>query len=128
MARPAAWPASQARPPIPVFPRSTALPNGLRVRVRLPHGSDRGALRDLHERAGIALDELALIRLLRVDPRRRYALVATAWVSGAESVVGFADCDVPPADELGIVTDPAFGEELRELLGDALLRHTSRVA
>src|SRR3954453_6650563 len=128
------WPSRprgrRARPraPLPVFPRSTALPNGLRVRVRLPHGSDRAALRDLHERAGVPLDELALTRLLRVDPRRRCALVATAWVSGAQSVVGFADCDVPPGDELGIVTDPAFGEELPELLGDALLRHTSRVA
>src|SRR3954447_8568200 len=99
-------------PVLPRVPRSPALPNGLRVRVRLPHGSDRAALRDLHERSGVPLDEVALLRLLRVDTRRRCALVARAWVSGAESVVGFADCDVPPGDELGIVTDPAFGDEL----------------
>jgi len=60
------------------------------VRIRLPHGSDRPALRALHERAGVPIDELALTRLLRVDPRERCALIATAWSAGTEAIVGFA--------------------------------------
>ena len=111
-----------------MFLRSTPLPDGRRVRVRLPHGSDRAGLRDLHARTGAAVDELGLTRLLRVDPRRRCALVATAWVAGGERIVGFAACDVPPGDELLIVADPAFGLDLRELLADQLRRRVSRVA
>jgi hypothetical protein len=111
-----------------VFLRSTPLPDGRRVRVRLPHGSDRAGLRDLHTRTGTAVDDLALTRLLRVDPRRRCALVATAWVAGGERVVGFAACDVPQGDDALLLADPAFGDDLRDLLADHLRRRTSRVA
>jgi hypothetical protein len=111
-----------------VFHRSTALPNGMRVRIRLPHGTDRAGLRALHERAGVPLDDLGLTRLLRVDPRRRCALVATAWVSGAETIVGFGACELPLGDGATVVADDAFGTELDELLREALRRRIDRVA
>jgi hypothetical protein len=111
-----------------VLDRSSTLPNGLRVRVRLPHGTDRPGLRALHERAGVAVDDLELTRLLRVDPRHRCAVVATTWVGASETIVGFALCELPFAGEARIVADDGFGPELGDLLHAALRRRASRVA
>lgn len=108
--------------------RSTALPDGTRVRIRLPHGSDRPALRALHERAGVPIDELALTRLLRVDPRERCALIATAWSAGTEAIVGFAAGDLGADEPDTIVLDPRYRGDLAELLTQALDRRAGRVA
>ena len=108
--------------------RSTSLPDGTRIRIRLPHGSDRRALRALHERAGMAADDLSLTRLLRVDPRVRCALVATAWAAGVEEIVGFAVGDVEAGEPDAIVVDPAHSDHLAELLARALEHRAGRVA
>jgi hypothetical protein len=111
-----------------VLDRSTQLPNGMRVRLRLPHGTDRPGLRELHARAGVPIDDVGLTRLLRVDPRRRAAIVATAWVGGRETVAGFAVGDVYAEDPELVVADPAFGIALPRVLGQGLRRRSSRVA
>jgi hypothetical protein len=111
-----------------VLDRSTPLPDGTRVRIRLPHGSDRPALRALHERAGVPIDELALTRLLRVDPRERCALIATAWSAGTEAIVGFAAGDLGADEPDTIVLDPRYRGHLAELLAQALDRRAGRVA
>lgn len=68
---------------------TTTLPDGRRLRVRLPHGRDRLGLIALHERLGAPLGELELTRALRFDPRTRAVACATAWVDGGELLVGY---------------------------------------
>jgi hypothetical protein len=104
--------------------RSTTLPSGLRVRLRLPLAADRVALRALHERAGREIDELELARLTRHDPRRRAALCATAWTAEGHVLAGFAagDCGAHGPDVL--VVDPRAGADLAALLTAALAERT----
>lgn len=99
--------------------RPTSLPSGLRVRLRLPHGTDRAGLRALHDAVGIELDDVALSRLVRTDPRRTCAVVATTWIGGRETVVGFARARLGEQAELILVDDVA-GPELVGLLDRAL--------
>lgn len=73
--------------------RAHTLPTGLRVRVRLPHRDDATGLVAL----GAGLMEAQ--RLVRFDPRTEAAVCATAWVDGAETLVGFARGDLLLADE-----------------------------
>jgi hypothetical protein len=70
--------------------RSHLLPSGVRVRLRPPRPGDFGPLAALHTRLGLSVADLELRRLLRVDPRRRLAITATAQTGGSETMVGFA--------------------------------------
>lgn len=98
---------------------STPLPSGLRVRLRLLHGSDRAALRALHERAGLEIDDVGLGRLFSVDPLRRIAIVATAWSGSEEAIVGFAIGD-RGAEAEQVIVDSVAGPELAAVLTAAL--------
>ncbi len=82
--------------------RSTTLPGGLRLRLRLPHGSDRAALAGLLAGLGLGADELAIGRVTRFEPHRRAALCATVFAPGGERLVGFGaiDRDAPAPDLL----------------------------
>ena len=82
---------------MPLGPSHT-LPSGIRVRLRPPRPADFGPLAALHTRLGLAVADLELRRLLRVDPRRRLAITATARTGGSETMVGFAAADhgAPP--------------------------------
>ena len=79
--------------------RAHTLPSGLRVRVR---------------------------RLLRYDPRARAVVCATAWVDGAERLVGFAAAE--PGDELALLADEARAPGVTEVLRTDLREHLTRVA
>ena len=101
---------------------TTHLPDGPRVRLRLPHGTDRARLRDLHERIGQP-DDLAMTRVLRVQPGRLVAIVATVWDGGADVIVGFgrADCDGDGTPELLLADEelaPGVGRLLRAALAE----------
>jgi len=103
---------------------STTLPGGLRVGVRLPRPSDRLALRALHGRLGLPVDDLEVTRLMRHDPRRRAAIVATAWTAEGQLLLGFAAGDVGAGGPDVLLADPLAGPELDELLRAALAERT----
>jgi hypothetical protein len=98
---------------------SITLPNGLRVRLRLPQGGDRPGLLALHAAAGLELDDMALRRLMRVDPRRRAAICAAAWTGAGEQIVGFAAADLGSEPDV-IVSDEDTAPGLCAILAAAL--------
>ena len=65
------------------------LPDGRRVRVRLPHAGDRAGLHELLAAFGLAADDLDVRRALRWSPERPVA-VAVEWDGAVERLVGFA--------------------------------------
>jgi hypothetical protein len=106
--------------------RAHTLPSGLRVRVRLPQRGDLAGLLDLHDRVGRANTELGAQRLLRYDPRVRAVVCATAWVDGAERLVGFAAAE--RGDELVLLADEARAAGVTAVLRRDVREHLSRVA
>jgi hypothetical protein len=106
--------------------RPTTLPNGLRVRLRLPGPSDRARLRDLLDRVGVPGDEFSLSRMTRFDPRTRTAVCATCFALAGETVVGYAAID-RWADEPDLVlADEDLAPGVGELLTAAARRHGAR--
>ena len=65
------------------------LPDGSRVRLRLPHLADRAALHELLAEHGVAAEDLEVRRALRWSPSRA-VVVATRWDGGVETLAGFA--------------------------------------
>jgi hypothetical protein len=71
------------------------LPDGRRVRLRLPRVTDPPGLHALLARLGVAADDdLDVRRALRSAPGRRLAMCATTWDDGAERLVAFAALDL----------------------------------
>lgn len=111
---------------VPLF-RAHTLPSGLRVRVRLPHRSDAVGLVALHERLGRPISELEARRILRFDPRTCVVVVATAWIGGAETLVGYA-IGAPRSTDATIVTDGARAAGVEASLRGALRERRAGVA
>jgi hypothetical protein len=106
--------------------RSYPLPSGHRVRLRLLRQVDGPAVRELVARAGHALDELELQRLLRYDPLLRTAIAATTAGGRGEELLGIGAIDrFPGADPDLVVVTPRCGEPLEQLI-DGVLRARSR--
>ena len=82
------------------------LPDGRRVRLRLPLASDRDGLHELLASLGLEADELEVRRALRWSPERP-VVVAVQWDGAAERLVGFAAGDT-------IVAPPDVASLLRE--------------
>src|ERR1700684_1515265 len=97
--------------------RTYALPNGPRVRLRMPQASDATNIRLLSDGA---LSDLELSRLIRHDPRQRLVICATTFVAGREAVVGVGalSLDRPPDGPEVLFADSAAGERLPELIRD----------
>ena len=106
---------------------TTQLPDGPRVRLRLPHGTDRARLQDLHRRLGQP-DDLALTRVLRVHPGKLVAIVATVWSGGTDVIAAFgrADCDGDGTPEL-LLADEDLAPGVGRLVRDALAEHVTGV-
>lgn len=103
------------------MPTTTALlPDGTRARVRLPHRSDRAALRALHERLGLPAGDLELARALRFDPRRRVVACLTVWDGGCERLLGYGAIDVGAAEPETLVVDPDRAPGAEGVLAAAL--------
>ncbi len=64
------------------------LPEGTRVRLRLPQMRDRVGLVDLLARLGLEADEMDVARILRFDPRGRSVICATVWTGSSETLAG----------------------------------------
>jgi hypothetical protein len=101
------------------------LPDGGRVRLRLPHVLDRDGLHELLARYGLAADDLDVRRALRCVPRRRVALCATGLVDGRERLVGFGALE---AGELTLLGDEAVAEVLEDALREYTGPWSRRVA
>lgn len=72
--------------------RHHALPDGGRIRLRIPHVSDRPQLRELLER--LDAHDLDVRRSLHWAPRAgRWTVVATRWSGSREELVGLAMVD-----------------------------------
>ncbi len=104
-----------------------SLPDGPRVRLRLPHGTDRARLQDLHRRLGQP-DDLALTRVLRIHPGKQVAIVATVWAGGADVIVGFgrAHCDTDGTPEL-LLADEDLAPGVGRLISAALAEQVTGV-
>jgi len=109
--------------------QSFSLARGPRVRLRLARMRDLPAIQALFERRGIIADELEHGRLVRVDPRERIVICATALIGSGEKIVGIGAIDVaridgdaprPLAPSLLVVDDRAT-EGLDHLLAGALV-------
>jgi hypothetical protein len=111
--------------------RTFPLPRGPRVRLRLARVSDLPAIEALLERKGIAADELTLARLVRVDPRKRLVICASALTGFGEELVGIGAIDVdlePRVEPAAVVVDERLTDGLDALLASALLGRARTLA
>jgi hypothetical protein len=104
---------------------TTTLPNGSRLRIRLPQAVDRSALRELHDRLGLVAEALDIARMLRFDPQRVAVGCASIWDGTHETVVGYGaihlDADAPHL----LVCDEASAPGVRDALHEALREHVA---
>jgi hypothetical protein len=106
--------------------RSHPLPDGSRVRLRLPHAADREGLVALHERLGAPLDDVRMTRILRFDPRACLSVCATMLNGTTEVLVAYGHVDSDGASSL-VVADEMLAPGVSELVRAALHeRATSR--
>lgn len=105
---------------------TTALPDGARLRLRLPHRADRVGLRVLLEGLGLATCDLELVRTLRFAPQERMVACATAFVGGSERVVAVGAIDLGTREPDLLLADeslaPGAGEALAVALRERSLR------
>lgn len=110
--------------------RSTALPGGVRVTLRLARVRDLAAVQELvvRERGGLSPMEIA--RLLHSSPRERVVLCATSLLAGRETVVGFGAValDHPGATPVLVVADHERAPGLGSVLHEALLGRAESLA
>jgi hypothetical protein len=99
------------------------LPEGTRLRLRLPQVRDRVGLVELLDRLGLEAGDLDVARILRFDPRGRTVVCATVWTGTSETMTGIVagakDADGPDllvADER---LTPGVSDVLREVLAPA---------
>jgi hypothetical protein len=103
--------------------RSHPLPDGARVRLRLPQAGDRAGLIALHERLGAPLDPPRLARILRFDPRACLSVCATMLTGLTEVVVAYGHIDRDGEGSL-VVADEALAPGVADLVRAALLERT----
>lgn len=105
---------------------TTSLPDGARLRLRLPHRADRLGLRMLLDGLGLAADDLELVRALRFAPQERVVACATAFVGGTERLVAVGAIDLGTREPDLLVTDeslaPGAGAALAHALRERSLR------
>jgi hypothetical protein len=97
------------------------LRSGVRVRLRLVHFSDLGAIAELIDGHGPSGGPSAE-RLVQFDPRRRYVVCAMALIDGSERLVGLGAIELAlgAAEPEVLIFDPYVGEELSVVLRDVL--------
>lgn len=104
---------------------TTSLPDGTRIRLRLPHSGDRAELRALHGRLGLQADDLEIGRALRFDPRTRTTLCATVWVGGRETVVGYATTTRGARQAETVLADERLAPGVGAIVRAALAAHAA---
>jgi hypothetical protein len=103
--------------------RTHPLPDGTRVRLRLPQPGDRTGLRGLHERVGAPLDDVRMSQILRFDPRACLSVCATTLNWRTEILVAYGHVDRDGAGSL-IVADEVMAPGVTELVASALAERT----
>ena len=101
------------------------LPDGSRVRLRLPQASDRGGLVALHERLGAPLDDVRMRRILRFDPQACLSVCATMLTGLQEVLVAYGHVDRDGTGSL-VVADEVLAPGVSELVAAALEERTER--
>lgn len=104
----------------------TTLPDGTRVRIRLPRHGDGAGLHALAQRLGVAADEVELRRALRFDPRKRVVIVATSLGDGPPELVGWAAMDRDADEPDTLLADVTNAPGLGQVLASALVAHASK--
>jgi hypothetical protein len=104
--------------------RSHPLPDGSRVRLRLPHGGDRGGVEALHDRVGAPLDAVRMARILRFDPRSCVSICATMLTGLNEVLVAYGHVDHDGSGSL-VVADEALAPGVADLVRAALAERTA---
>jgi len=99
------------------------LPDGVRLRIRLPQIIDREGLRALHERLGLRAEDFDVARSLRFDPRTEVVACATIFDGGAETVVGYGAIDLQSDDPHLLICDDAAAPGVSDALTEALREH-----
>jgi hypothetical protein len=103
--------------------RTHPLPDGTRVRLRLPQAGDRAGLVALHERLGAPLDDVRMGRILRFDPRACLSVCATVLRGPSELLVAYGHHDRDGTSSL-VVADEATAPGVSDLVRAALLGRT----
>ena len=103
--------------------RSHPLPDGSRVRLRLPQAGDRDGLIALHDRLGAPLEPLRLARILRFDPRACVSVCATMLTGLNEVLVAYGHIDRDGEASL-VVADEALAPGVADLVRAALQERT----
>jgi hypothetical protein len=108
--------------------RTHPLPDGTRVRLRLPQPGDRPGLVALHERLGAPLDDVRMSRILRFDPRACVSVCATMLFGKTDLLVAYGHVDRDGRASL-VVADEVIAPGVTELVASALAeRIEARVA
>jgi hypothetical protein len=105
--------------------RTHPLPDGTRVRLRLPQPGDRPGLIALHDRLGAPLDDVRMSRILRFDPRACLSVVATTLNGKTEVLVAYGHVDRDGTGSL-VVADELLAPRVTELVEAALTERTAR--
>lgn len=105
---------------------TTTLPDGLHLRLRLPHPADRTGLHALHARLGLEIEELALARALRFDPVRRAVVCVTAFLGGADRPVAYGAIDIGADAPDLLVVDEELAPGVATVLEAALVERSRR--
>jgi hypothetical protein len=103
--------------------RTHPLPDGDRVRLRLPQAGDRAGVVALHERLGAPLDDVRMSRILRFDPRACLSVCATMLAGHGEVLVAYGHVDRDGTSSL-VVADEALAPGVTELVAAALAERT----
>src|SRR3954464_4716737 len=103
--------------------RTHPLSDGSRVRLRLPHASDRAGLIGLHERVGAPLDDVRMTRILRFDPRACVSVCATVLSGLTEVLVAYGHVERDGTSSL-VVADEAAAPGVSSLVRAALAERT----
>jgi hypothetical protein len=100
--------------------RHHALPGGDRIRLRLPHASDRAQVHEFLSRLGLSAYDLDVHRGLRWSRTdRRWSVIATRWDGSCERIVGIAIVDANDGCPKLLADDA----EVCDLLSRALAEH-----
>jgi len=108
--------------------RTHPLPDGTRVRLRLPHSRDRAGLIALHARLGAPLDDVRMGRILWFDPRACLSVCATMLAGLTEVLIAYGQVERDGTASL-VVADELLAPGVTELVAAALAeRSEARVA
>jgi uncharacterized protein (DUF58 family) len=107
---------------------SFALPRGPRVRLRLARVRDIPAIQELLHAAGGPDASVQADELVRIDPRRRIVICATALVGTAETLVGVGAMDASGSEPDLVCVDEALTDGLSELLEQTLAARARALA